>query len=96
MAQGLQCWDEHARLVVDIGDYNMRFMGTASLRITSGTSWSVGFSGMRPTGWMAVQQYSEYYNSFYCIPGTNAFTVQLLPTDGVSPRTIYFDVYSYA
>lgn len=31
MAQGLQCWDASGRLIVDIGDYNMRYMGSVNL-----------------------------------------------------------------
>lgn len=96
MAQGIQCWDQYGRLVTDLGDYNMRYMGSVSLSIGANqTAWSVGFAGMRPNGWLAVMRTSQYWNEFYCIPGTNAFTVQYLPTSGTYPTTITFDVYKY-
>ena len=37
MSQGLQCWDGNGNIVVDIGDYNMRFMGTYNINVVSGT-----------------------------------------------------------
>lgn len=97
MAQGLQCWDASGRLIVDIGDYNMRYMGSVNLNVSAGstTSWSVAWSGMRPTGWLAVMRVNQFWNEFYCIPGTNAFTVQYLPISGVYAQTLTFDIYKY-
>jgi len=96
MAQGLQCWDAAGRLVVDLGDYNMRYMGSVNLSIAAGqTAWSVAFSGMKSTGWLAVLRTNQYWNNFYCITGNNAFTVQYLPTTGTYAQTLTFDVYKY-
>jgi len=42
MSQGLQCWDEYGRLIVDVGDYNMRYIGTVNLNVGPGANaWSV-------------------------------------------------------
>ncbi|EFW7444375.1 hypothetical protein ABL325_003284 [Escherichia coli] len=97
MAQGLQCWDASGRLVVDLGDYNMRYMGTASLSIAAGntTTWSVAFNGMRPTGWLAIARNSQYWTNFYCIPGTNSFSVRHIPTGYVMAQTLTFDIYAF-
>jgi len=96
MAQGLQCWNASGVLVVDLGDYNMRYMGSVNLTIAAGTNaWSVAYAGMKSTGWLAVMRTSQYWNDFYCIPGNNAFTVQYLPTGGTYAQTLTFDVYKY-
>lgn len=96
MAQGLQCWDAGGTMVVDIGDYNMRYMGSVGLNIAAGTnSWNVGFGGMRTTGWLAILRTTQYYNEFYCIPNNDSFTVQYLPSSGVYAQSLTFDVYSY-
>lgn len=94
---GLQCWDASGTLIVDLGDYNMRYMGTVGLSIAAGTTtaWPVAFGGMRPTGWLAVKQDGNGSTDFYCIPGNDAFTVQYLAVRGVTAQTIYFDVYKY-
>ncbi|WP_148049889.1 MULTISPECIES: hypothetical protein [unclassified Enterobacter] len=97
MAQGLQCWDANGVMVVDIGDYNMRYMGTRTLNVTPNiTSWNIAFPGMRVNGWLAVQRLTITSNNiFYCIPGNESFAVQYLPTTGTYPQTITFDIYKY-
>lgn len=96
MAQGLQCWDATGTLTVDLNDYNMRFMGTVSLAVSAGiTTWSIPFPSMRPNGWLAVLRTNMPWNDYYCIPGTDSFTVQYLPTSGTYPTTLYFDVYKF-
>lgn len=97
MAQGLQCWNAAGQIVVDLGDYNMRYMGATSLNIASGTTntWGVAFGGMRTTGWLAVPRSVAWGTEFYCIPGNDAFTVRYTPTGYISARTVIFDVYSF-
>ena len=97
MAQGLQCWDGGGTMVVDLGDYNMRYMGSTSLHVNAGntTSWNVGWGGMRTTGWLVIMRITQYYNEFYCIPNNDSFTVQYLPSSGVYAQDLTFDIYSY-
>ena len=96
MAQGLQCWDASGRLVVDLGDYNMRFMGAASLAIAAGTTnvWTVNFTGVRPTGWLIIPV-TNNFSEFYCVPQTNSFSVRYTPTGGISARTLSFELYAF-
>lgn len=47
MAQGLQCWNSAGVLVVDLGDYNMRYMGTYSITATTASSYTVTVPGMK-------------------------------------------------
>ncbi|NIG74189.1 hypothetical protein F3J34_11330 [Klebsiella sp. Ap-873] len=96
MAQGIQCWDAAGRLIVDLGDYNMKFMGTASITVNAGTNgWTIPFAGMQPTGWLCALRTQDYTTDFYAIPGTNQFTVRYLPVGGAGQQTIYFDVYKW-
>jgi len=97
MAQGLQCWNAAGVLVVDLGDYNMRYMGSVNLSVAAGstTAWNVAYTGMRPTGWLAVMRTNQFWNEFYCIPGTNSFSVQYLPVSGVAAQTLTFDIYKF-
>jgi len=96
MSQGLQCWDEYGRLIVDVGDYNMRYIGTVNLNVGPGANaWSVSVQGMRQNGWLAILRTSLYWNDYYCIPGNNAFTVQYLPVSSPYTATLTFDIYKY-
>jgi hypothetical protein len=99
---GLQCWDAGGNIIVDLGDYNMRYMGSVGLNVAAGTtnSWAVGFGGMQSTGWLVVPQ--NYYNTgydqniIYCIPGTNAFTAVHLPVGYHGAYNFTFDVYKWS
>lgn len=97
MAQGLECWNAQGVQVVELGDYNIRYMGAVSLNVSAGTttSWNVGFNGMRTNGWLAILRTTQWWNDYYCIPGNDSFTVQYLPTSGVYSTTLTFDVYKY-
>ena len=98
---GLQAWDAGGNIIVDLGDYNMRYMGSVASSVAAGStnSWSVGFSGMRTTGWIVVpqDQTSTGFNdtTVYCIPGSNAFTVVFLPVAAHRAYTFTFDVYKW-
>jgi len=98
---GLRCWDASGRLVVDLGDYNIRYVGSVASSIAAGStiSWAVAFSGMRSTGWLVVPQdydTSGYgQNIVYCIPGSNAFTVNFLPVGAHRAYSFTFDVYKW-
>lgn len=51
MAQGLQCWNAAGVLVVDLTDYNIRFMGTYTVKATSAQTYTVSVPNMKTTGW---------------------------------------------
>ena len=97
MAQGLECWNAQGVQVVELGDYNIRYMGAVSLNVSAGstTAWTVPFANMRPNGWLAILRTTQWWNNYYCIPGTDGFTVQYLPTRGTYSGTLVFDVYKY-
>lgn len=94
MSQGLQCWNSAGTLIVDLGDYNIRYMGSVNLAVTQGgTQWTVPFSGFRTSGWIAIPNSGEHY--FYAIPGTNQFTVRYLPVGGAAAATVTWLVYKW-
>ncbi|EJN7466367.1 hypothetical protein NRW34_004233 [Salmonella enterica] len=97
MASGLQCWNASGVLVADLTDYNMRYVGTTTLGIGTGTttSWNVGCGGMRPTGWLAIVRQTYNSNDFYCIPYNDSFVVQYLPVSGVYAQTLIIDIYTF-
>ncbi|WP_139810733.1 hypothetical protein [Pantoea rwandensis] len=55
MPAGLQCWDATGKLVVDIGDYNTRYLGRASGTIdTNAAQLFIPYSGVTLNGSFAV------------------------------------------
>ncbi|EMN5860210.1 hypothetical protein RJ495_005105 [Pluralibacter gergoviae] len=97
MAQGLQAWNAQGQIVVDLGDYNMRYVGSTQLYIGQGQGgpWNIGWGGVRPNGWLAIMRTDGYFNDFYAIPGNDSFTVQYLPSGGTYEQTLTFDIYRY-
>ncbi|WP_447743320.1 hypothetical protein [Enterobacter asburiae] len=97
MAQGLQCWDAAGRLVVDLGDYNIRYVGTYYVNTSNGVwNYTIGVPGMRTTGWIvhyapATDSFNEW--SAYCNNGS--FTAVYLPGSYPSIGTYAFNVYKW-
>lgn len=55
MPAGLQCWDENGKLIVDIGDYNSRFLGETSVAIgNNAPSVSATFPGLTQNGTFGI------------------------------------------
>ena len=42
MPGGLQCWDANGKMVVDIGDYNTRYLGRTSVFLPANTNGITG------------------------------------------------------
>ncbi|KLE44082.1 hypothetical protein YA12_19385 [Klebsiella aerogenes] len=95
MAQGLQCWDASGRLVVDIGDYNMRYMGTYSISSQGGVdNFNINVPGMHHNGWVAFPVNKYNMNEWYCDCQEGFFTAKYLPTGGIY-GTYQFVVYKW-
>ncbi len=55
MAGGLQCWDATGKLIVDIGDYNTRYLGRTSVTMAANTNVVTGsFGGLTTSGSFVV------------------------------------------
>lgn len=55
MAGGLQCWDATGKLIVDIGDYNTRYLGRTTVTMATNTNQVTGsFGGLTTSGSFVV------------------------------------------
>ncbi|MCJ7925971.1 MAG: hypothetical protein MUW55_08515 [Pantoea vagans] len=55
MPSGLQCWDASGKLIVDIGDYNTRYLDRTSVTMAANTNQVTGsFGGMTTLGAFVV------------------------------------------
>lgn len=99
MAQGLQCWDGSGRLIVDLGDYNLRFVQNFAVTC-SGTAltWNFNFPGMDNTGWLIVPPFDAtgVVSNYVCIANTNSFTVRYLWTTHGGSDTFTVGIYTYS
>lgn len=96
MAQGLQCWNASGTLIVDLGDYNMRFMGTYTITATSAQSYTVTVPGMRTTGWFAsYAPASDVFNEWSVICNNGSMSIIYFPTASPTAGTYSFNVYKW-
>ncbi|KGT88037.1 hypothetical protein NG99_22305 [Erwinia typographi] len=55
MPAGMQCWDETGKLVVDIGDYNCRYIGALNVSFPANTAViTASYSGLKADGSFGV------------------------------------------
>ena len=55
MPAGLQCWDANGKLIVDIGDYNTRYLGRITGTIaTNASTLLIPYTGTTISGSFAV------------------------------------------
>ncbi|MGK6325776.1 hypothetical protein ACMGEE_01565 [Erwinia sp. DT-104] len=55
MPAGMQCWDETGKLIVDIGDYNCRFIGVVNVSCPANISEvTVSYAGITANGSFGV------------------------------------------
>lgn len=55
MPQGIQCWDASGNLVADIGDYNLRLIGSVNITAPTGsTPVTTAYAGVTSAGYFAV------------------------------------------
>ena len=55
MPCGLQCWDANGKLIVDIGDYNTRYLGRTTITMPDNVNAVAGgFAGLTAAGSFVV------------------------------------------
>lgn len=96
MAFGLQCWDASGKLVVDLSDYNCRYIGTYDITIPRGqNSATVGVAGISATTAFGAIVKPNFFIEAFAEASTNAITVyRLFGTSYGETYTV--EVYSYA
>lgn len=98
MAQGLQCWDASGNLIVDLGDYNIRFVENKSVTCSgSAISWTFPYSGMTENEWLVVTPYDNtgVISSYVCIPYNGGFYIRYLWTTHSSSDTFTVGIYRF-
>ncbi len=100
MPCGMQCWDASGKLVVDIGDYNTRYLGRTSVTIPANTNVATGsFSGLAAAGSFAAVvsvSSSSYFkpNNFATRTYNGGYRVWRLSRD-VTAVTLTLDLYAF-
>ena len=99
MAQGLQCWDGSGRLIVDLTDYNLRFMGTASITFAPGETFkNIGYSGCTVSGSIVIITASSLNtpNEYFCRAYDGGFSAFYFPVDGLTVyHSINMEIYNF-
>lgn len=103
MAAGLQCWNASGKLIVDLTDYYLRYVGTYTVKMPAGDgktlkSVATTVPNMTAGGWMAVIKSA---NPSYTLGDhvtrcqTGKFTTYLMGKSG-SASTLTVEVYQFA
>ncbi|HGK4843936.1 TPA: hypothetical protein ACJ2XA_004281 [Kluyvera georgiana] len=92
---GIQCWDASGRMVADVGDYNIRYMGEYYLNVGGARNYTVGWAGMRETGWIIVIDTDSYWSYFYATPYNDQFIVRYLPTTAPISERLRMEIYKF-
>ncbi|BBE77236.1 MULTISPECIES: hypothetical protein [Phytobacter] len=98
MPQGLQCWDGAGRIAVDLSDYAIRYIGSASVTFAAGEmTKDVSFPGITQAGSFIsiLTSYDLVSNEYYCRAYDGGFTVFYLPTTGSPGFTFTVEVYNF-
>lgn len=98
MPAGLQCWDANGKLIVDIGDYNCRYLGATTVAIANNqASVSKSFSGLSINGSFGVVVSSSPdfgLESFAVRTYNNGFTVYSTSAS-TSAATLTVNLYGF-
>lgn len=100
MPCGLQCWDANGKLIVDIGDYNTRYLGRTTVTMPANANIATGsYSGLTTGGSFAAvvsASSSSYFknNNFATRTYDGGFRVWRLSRD-VTAVTLTFDLYAF-
>lgn len=100
MPCGLQCWDASGKLVVDIGDYNTRYLGRTTVTIPANVNMVTGsYGGITSVGSFAavVSTSSTSYfktNNFATRTYDSGYRVWRLSRD-VTAVTLTLDLYAF-
>ncbi|EKM0533784.1 hypothetical protein PTT84_004214 [Cronobacter turicensis] len=93
---GLQCWDENGQLVVDLGDYMVRYLGRTVVNASGNiTQMNVPYAGLTADGSFAaivkLAGVTRIWNTS-CYDG--GFTLFFVPGTSYAD-TITVDLYSF-
>lgn len=97
MPQGLQCWDASGNVVVDLSDFAVRYMGSASVSFAAGeASKNVSFPDATQDGsFITIVSTVFTANEYYCRAYNGGFTAYYLPTGGSPAITLSVEIYNF-
>lgn len=97
MPQGLQCWDGAGRIAVDLSDYAIRYIGSASVTFAAGeTAKDVPYPGITQDGtFISIVTAGVTANEYYCRAYNGGFTAFYLPITGSPAFTFNVEVYNF-
>lgn len=97
MPQGLQCWDSAGRVAVDLSDYSLRYMGSASFNFPAGvSSVNVAFPGATQDGsFVSIVTTGVGMNEYFCRAYNGGFAAYYLPTKANQATTLNVEVYNF-
>ena len=100
MPCGLQCWDANGKLIVDIGDYNTRYLGRTTVTMAANTNQVNGsFGGLTASGSFVVvasASSSAYYtpSNFAARAYDGGYRIFKLPAY-TAAVTLTLDMYAF-
>lgn len=100
MPCGMQCWDASGKIVVDIGDYNTRYLGRTTITIPANTNVVTGSFGGLTTGGSFASVVSASSTSYF---KTNNFATRTYEggyrvwrlSRNVTAVTLTLDLYAF-
>lgn len=103
MPAGLQCWDATGKLIVDIGDYNTRYLGRTTGTIdTNAAQLFIPYAGVTLNGSFAVIVATQSNSSGAPVAYPYEFAaraisngVQIIRVGGAKNVTLTVDVYAF-
>lgn len=96
MAQGIQCWNAQGTLLVDLGDYNMRYVGSQTVSLPSGaTQWNFTYTGMTSSGWIVYIQDTASFPQYVCRCYDGGYRIAFAPTSAPATKTVTVDIWRY-
>ncbi|MCE0499839.1 hypothetical protein LU226_00215 [Pantoea sp. Pb-8] len=102
MPAGLQCWDERGRLIVDLRDYNTRYVGSVSGTIdATAPQLFIPYSAATLSGCFGVivstKSNSQGYAAFPYEFSARAINggIQIIRVGGAKNVTLTVDVYAF-
>lgn len=100
MPCGMQCWDANGKLIVDIGDYNTRYLGRTTVTMAANTNLVTGsFGGLTASGSFVVvasASSSVYYtpSNFAARAFDGGYRIFKLPAYAAAV-TLTLDMYAF-
>lgn len=96
MAQGLQCWNGSGTLIVDLQDYNLRYVGSQTQSLGGTWQWNIAYAGMTASGWIVHPQVGYTFQNYVVRCYDGGYIISYAPNTTPPTRSITFDIWKYS